>query len=77
MKIKDFEIGTRLKVISYDKSLKSYRQKLLSMGLIKGTEFTLIRKAPMGDPIELKIKSFNLSLRKDEASALEVERVEI
>ncbi len=75
MKIKDFAVGSNLKVTGYDKSQKAYRQKLLSMGLVKGTDFKIVRVAPMGDPVELKIKSFNLSLRKDEANALEVEEV--
>ncbi len=75
MKIKEFEVGTKLKVVGYDKSQKGYRQKLLSMGLVKGVDFTVVRVAPMGDPVELKIKSFNLSLRKDEANAIEVEEV--
>ncbi len=75
MKIKEFKVGSQLKVIGYDKSQKAYRQKLLSMGLVKGTSFTVVRVAPMGDPVELKIRSFNLSLRKDEANAIEVEEV--
>ncbi len=75
MKIKDFGVGSNLKVTGYDKSQKAYRQKLLSMGLVKGIDFKIVRVAPMGDPVELKIKSFNLSLRKDEANALEVEEV--
>ncbi len=75
MEIKDFEVGSNLKVIGYDKSKKAYRQKLLSMGLVRGVEFKLVRVAPMGDPVELKIKSFNLSLRKDEAASLIVEEV--
>ncbi len=46
------------------------RRRLLDMGLIKGTAFSIIRRAPLGDPIEIKIKKFNLSLRKKEASLI-------
>ncbi|MFA5167372.1 MAG: FeoA family protein [Candidatus Omnitrophota bacterium] len=51
----------------------AYRKRLLAMGLMKETEFTVIRKAPLGDPIEIRIKDYNLSLRKDEADVILVE----
>jgi Fe2+ transport system protein FeoA len=37
------------------------------MGLVKGTEIVMVRKAPLGDPIEFQVKGYNLSLRKVEA----------
>ncbi|TCV78172.1 FeoA-like protein [Methylomonas methanica] len=45
------------------------------MGLTPGTEFTITRFAPMGDPVEIKIRGFSLSLRKNEASVLLIEKV--
>ena len=51
------------------------RRRLLDMGLVKGAPFTIIRRAPLGDPIEIRIKRFNLSLRKEEASQILVEKV--
>jgi ferrous iron transport protein A len=75
MKIKDMEIGEKGRISGYDSSAGSYRQKLLAMGLIRGSEFTITRKAPLGDPIEIKLSGFNLSLRKTEADVLEVEKI--
>ena len=75
MKIKDMEIGEKGRISGYDSSAGSYRQKLLAMGLIRGSEFTITRKAPLGDPIEIKLRGFSLSLRKSEADALEVEKI--
>jgi Fe2+ transport system protein FeoA len=43
------------------------RRRLLDMGLVKGTEVTMVRKAPLGDPIEFLLKGYNLSLRKAES----------
>jgi Fe2+ transport system protein FeoA len=43
------------------------KRRLLDMGLVKGTEVTMIRKAPLGDPIEFLLKGYNLSLRKVES----------
>ncbi|MGE3919721.1 MAG: ferrous iron transport protein A [Gammaproteobacteria bacterium] len=49
---------------------KTCRHKLLVMGLIPGTEITVKRVAPLGDPIEISIRGYTLSLRKKEAEAL-------
>jgi ferrous iron transport protein A len=48
---------------------------LLAMGLTPGTEFTVTRHAPLGDPVEILVRGFKLSLRKDEASTVFVEEV--
>lgn len=49
------------------------RRRLMEMGVTKGTEVHIEKVAPMGDPIEIKIKGYNLSLRKAEAKNIEVE----
>ncbi|HUG12173.1 MAG TPA: FeoA family protein [Opitutaceae bacterium] len=50
--------------------------RLREMGLLPGTKVKLIRKAPLGDPLEISVRGYNLSLRGTEASAIQVERVE-
>lgn len=70
MKIKDLKIGDKVKVTGYEKGNSEYRRKLLSMGLTRGVEITLSKIAPMGDPVELEIRDFHLSLRKSEAEVL-------
>ena len=42
------------------------------MGLTKGTQVTVCKVAPLGDPIELAVRGYELSIRKDEAAAIEV-----
>lgn len=49
------------------------RKRLLEMGMTSDTQFDVVRTAPMGDPIEIKIRGYNLSLRKSEAEHVEVE----
>lgn len=49
------------------------RQRLIEMGLTKGTAFEVVRFAPLGDPVELKVRGYHLSLRKHEAESIEVE----
>ena len=53
------------------------RFRLLDMGLVKGVEIKIIRVAPLGDPIEILINSFNLSLRLEEAKNIEVKVLKI
>ncbi|HEY9837597.1 MAG TPA: FeoA family protein [Vampirovibrionales bacterium] len=48
----------------------------MSMGLTPGTEFQIIRHAPLGDPTEIKVRGFSLTLRKDAADALCIEKVD-
>ncbi len=74
--LKDLKVGAKGIVTQYQKSCnkhqKGYRRKLLAMGLTPGTEFTVTRVAPLGDPVEIMVRGFKLSLRKDEAGSLGV-----
>lgn len=65
-------VGTRLRIIGYAPAPPSYKRKLLAMGLTPGTEVEVIRHAPLGDPTDIKVRGFHLTLRKDEADALQV-----
>ncbi len=68
-------VGDRGKIVGFDKMGKAYRKRLLAMGLTPGTEFTVTRFAPLGDPVEIKIRGFSLSLRKNEATVLLIEKL--
>ena len=72
--LKDLAVGDTGRVVGFGEGSKAYRRKLLSMGLTPGVEFSVTRYAPMGDPVEIRVRGFSLSLRKDEAAALRVER---
>ena len=75
MGLKNLVIGDLAKIVGFEPAGKAYRKKLLAMGLTPGTEFSVTRFAPMGDPIEIKLRGFALTLRKDEASVLQVEKL--
>jgi ferrous iron transport protein A len=49
------------------------KRRLMDMGIIPGTEMELQKTAPLGDPLEIKFKGYNLSLRKEEADMVVVE----
>ena len=71
----EMSVGETAEIIGYDPAEKSYRRKLLSMGLTKGTTFTLTKVAPLGDPVEIEVRGFKLSLRKGEADVLKIRKV--
>ena len=75
MKISELNIGQSAQVLSVGGE-GSLRQHLLGMGLIPGSVITLQGKAPMGDPLELSIQSYSLTLRSSEADKVEVEPVQ-
>ena len=49
------------------------RQRLLDLGFVPDTEISMIRCAPLGDPLQCKVSGYNVTLRKSEASLIEVE----
>ena len=75
MKFQDLKIGEIGRITGILPGEKYYRQKLISMGLLPGTEFKLSRIAPLGDPIEIAVRGYALSLRRDEAQILQIEKV--
>ncbi len=74
MTLKEIEIGKTARVLSVGGS-GSLRQHFLDMGLIQGAEVTVIKYAPMGDPIELKIHGYELTLRLEDAEKIQVEEI--
>jgi len=74
IKLRELAVGDTARVSGFEPGSRAYRKKLLSMGLTPGVEFSVTRLAPMGDPVEIRVRGFNLSLRKDEAEAVLVER---
>lgn len=73
--LKSLAVGDIGKILGFDKAGKPYRKRLLAMGLTPGTEFKVTRFAPMGDPVEIKLRGFALTLRRDEASMLLIEKM--
>ncbi|BDA71230.1 hypothetical protein RIVM261_001260 [Rivularia sp. IAM M-261] len=73
--LENLAVGCSGRVVGYEKAARGYKGKLLAMGLTPGTEFTVTRHAPLGDPVEIQVRNFKLSLRKNEANALFVEEI--
>jgi len=71
----DLLVGERGRITGLRRGDRSYREKLLAMGLTPGTEFSVTRLAPLGDPVEIAVRGFAISLRKGEAQLLRIERL--
>jgi len=63
------EVGQRA-VVTEIKIPAEHRGRILEMGLLVGTSVELVRFAPLGDPVEIKVRGYNLSLRKHEAEQI-------
>lgn len=71
-KLRDLKPGEKGKIAKISGSGPVHR-RILDMGVVKGAEIEVERVAPMGDPVEIKIKGYHLSLRKEVASNVYVE----
>ncbi len=67
-----FRVGEKGRVVGYDLQQSAYRQKLLALGLTPGTPFEVVRKAPLGCPIEIAFRAYRVSLRTEEIAILRV-----
>ncbi len=71
-KLSELEPGEKGRIVKVGGSGPVHR-RILDMGVVRDAEIEVVRVAPLGDPVELKIKGYNLSLRKSEAAAIDIE----
>lgn len=72
MKLNELGVGSSAKVKRIG-AAAPIKKKLMDMGLTKNTEVTLCKVAPLGDPIELTVRGYELTIRKADAAQIEVE----
>ncbi len=70
--LKDLKIGESAKVVKLH-GQGAVRRRIMDMGITKGTVVRVRKLAPLGDPIELTVRGYELSLRKADAQIIEVE----
>lgn len=70
-KLSELEPGERGIIVRIGGS-SSTRRRIMDMGVVKGETISVVRRAPLGDPVEFDIKDYNLSLRKKEADNIYV-----
>jgi Fe2+ transport system protein FeoA len=74
LRLNEIKPGGKVRIEKVHGSTSTGR-RLLDMGCIKGTELEVKRVAPLGDPIDIVLKGYHLSLRKSEAKEIEVEKI--
>lgn len=73
MTLKDGKTGMTLKIQQIGDS--ALKERLMTMGLTPGTKVTVLRSAPLGDPIAISVRSYNLALRRADAAKVEVQPI--
>ena len=70
--LKDVKVGEKTRVIKVH-GQGALKRRIRDMGVTKGVEIYVRKLAPLGDPIEINVRGYELSLRKEDASLIEVE----
>ncbi|WP_319533223.1 FeoA family protein [uncultured Cohaesibacter sp.] len=71
--LSEMNVGDHGRIVRLEIGNQSYKQQLLAMGLTRGAEFTIMRVAPFGDPVEIKVRGYALSLRRSDALGVQIE----
>ena len=70
--LKQANVGETVKVVKLT-GQGAVKRRIMDMGITKGVEIFIRKVAPLGDPVEVTVRGYELSLRKDDASMIEVE----
>ena len=70
--LKQAKVGETVKVVKLT-GQGAVKRRIMAMGITKGVEIFIRKVAPLGDPVEVTVRGYELSLRKDDASMIEVE----
>lgn len=73
--LKEVKCGKSVRIVKLN-GIGAIKRRIMDMGLTKGTEIFVRKVAPLGDPIEINLRGYELSIRKNEAENIEVEEVE-
>lgn len=72
MTLKEAKCGKSVKVLKLN-GKGALRRRIMDMGITKGTTVCITKVAPLGDPLELSVRGYQLSLRKSDADLIEIE----
>jgi ferrous iron transport protein A len=71
----ELKVGDRARVTGYTQDDASYRHQLLALGLTPGAQIDVVRLAPLGDPMQIRVRGSTLFLRKADARVIDVEKL--
>lgn len=72
MLLKELKAGDKATIVGYEKGATDYRRRLITLGATPGTPFEVVRVAPLGDPVEIRVRGSFISVRRDETAVMQV-----
>ena len=72
----ELRAGDLAEITGYTLGKAAYRAKLLALGLTHGVQLKIINVAPLGDPFEIAVRGYHLSLRRDEVGVIKVKKLD-
>ena len=72
MNLTNLPIGTKATVVAVNGN-SAITRRLMEMGIVPGVSVRVVKSAPFGDPLEIRVRGYNLAMRKSEADSIEVE----
>lgn len=75
MTLDELKTGQMAEITGYALGTSAYRAKLLALGLTNGAKVKIVNVAPLGDPFELAVRGYHLSLRREEAKVIKVRAI--
>lgn len=76
MTMAELKTGELAEIVGYTLGNVAYRAKLLALGLTHGVQIKVINVAPLGDPFEIAVRGYHLSLRKDEVDVIKIRKLD-
>lgn len=75
MTMAELQAGDYAEITGYTLGNSVYRAKLLALGLTRGVQLKIVNVAPLGDPVEIGVRGYHLSLRRDEVGVIKVRKL--
>ena len=72
----ELKAGELAEITGYTLGNAAYRAKLLALGLTHGCQIKIVNVAPLGDPFEIAVRGYHLSLRRDEVKVIKVKKLD-
>lgn len=77
MTMAELKAGEFAEITGYTLGNAAYRAKLLALGLTRGVKIQIVNVAPLGNPFEIAVRGYHLSLRKDEVGVIKVKKLSV
>ena len=71
MTLRDAQVGSTV-VVTKSEGDSAYKRRIMDMGITKGSELYIRKVAPLGDPVEITVRGYELTVRKDDAQCVQV-----